>query len=214
MSTDADLTDAVPTAMPVLSRGKHRNPARGACFMEYTSLLAGEPFSDAPRCVDGVLAAVLRGANDQLPDADRPQLVPLIGRAIGLAIEPPPPGSWWRGPAAARRRHREESARYQRQVSRLRHEVCRRFLAAVGTSPYPVAHVWSGWEEELHFVFWDQMSEPTPARSREEYLGRLVERLGLLHDCYAQALDDLGLRRSGEPQEATGRSLSRPAARS
>jgi hypothetical protein len=213
MAVDPELDITLPAAMPVLSRGKHRSPSRGACFMEYTSLLAGEPFSDAPRCVDGVLAAVLRGANDQLANADRPQLVPLIGRAIGLAIEPPPPGSWWRGPATARRRHRKEVARYQREVAQLRHEVSRRFLAAVGTSPYPLAHVWSGWEEELHFVFWDQMSEPAPAGSREEYIGRLVERLALLHDCYAQALDELGLRRSGELPEVSARSLSRAAGR-
>ena len=37
--TQPDL--APPTSMPVLSRGKHSNPARGACFMEYTSVLAG-----------------------------------------------------------------------------------------------------------------------------------------------------------------------------
>jgi len=206
-----DLT--VPAAMPVLSRGKHRTPARGACFMEYTSLLAGEPFSDAPRCVDGVLAAVLRGANDQLSDADRPRLVPLIGRAIGLAVEPPPPGSSWRGSAADRRRHREEVARYQRQVSRLRHDVCRRFLDAVGASPYPVTQVWAGWEEELHFVFWDRMPEPTPPRNREEYVGRLVERLGVLHDCYAAALDELGLRSTAQSPEVTAPATGGPAAR-
>src|SRR5689334_25425534 len=78
----------VPDGMPVLSRGKHRNPARGACFMEYTALLAGEPFSDAPRSVDAELAAVLRHANDTLSDADRPRLLPQLGRAIGLAVRP------------------------------------------------------------------------------------------------------------------------------
>ena len=52
--------------LPVLSRGKHRHPSRGACFMEYTALLAGEPFSDRPECVDPTLAAILRSANDSL----------------------------------------------------------------------------------------------------------------------------------------------------
>src|SRR6185312_15571754 len=80
----------VPAGLPLLSRGKHRNPSRGACFMEFTSLLAGVPFSDDPCCVDGELASVLRGANDKLSDADRPRLLPLLGRAIGLAVEPPP----------------------------------------------------------------------------------------------------------------------------
>src|SRR3712207_1029144 len=54
----------LPDAMPVLRRGRHKNQSRGACFMEYTALLAGEPFTDEPLCVDGELAAVLRGAND------------------------------------------------------------------------------------------------------------------------------------------------------
>ncbi len=40
--------------------GRHRGPARGACFLEYTALLAGEPFSDHPAFVDGELSAVLR----------------------------------------------------------------------------------------------------------------------------------------------------------
>src|SRR3954453_4127352 len=83
---------AVPDAMPVLSRGKHKNPSRGACFMEYTALLAGEPFTDAPRCVDRELAAVLRHANDPLPDAARPRLPPLLGRSMGVAGRPPAAG--------------------------------------------------------------------------------------------------------------------------
>ena len=62
----------LPDAMPVLRRGRHKNQSRGACFMEYTALLAGEPFTNEPLCVDGELAAVLRGANDILSDVDRP----------------------------------------------------------------------------------------------------------------------------------------------
>src|SRR4051795_3253884 len=85
----------IPELMPVLSRGKHKNPSKGACFLEYTSVLAGEPFSDSPGCVDRELAAVLRHANDLLGDADRPRLVPLLGRAVGLVPRPrapPAPG--------------------------------------------------------------------------------------------------------------------------
>src|ERR1700712_1619953 len=87
----------VPDGLPVLSRGKHRNPTRGACFMEYTALLAGEPFSDAPTCVDRELAAVLRHANDKLSDDARPRLLPLLGRSVGLVVRAPyrmagPPG--------------------------------------------------------------------------------------------------------------------------
>lgn len=66
-----------PTALPILSRGKHRRPRHGACLMEYTSVLAGERFSDSPRCTDPVLAAVARCVNDYSSDAARQRLAPL-----------------------------------------------------------------------------------------------------------------------------------------
>ena len=47
-----------PALLPVLSRGKHRNPRKGACFMEFASLLAGERWSDHPACTHPLLAAV------------------------------------------------------------------------------------------------------------------------------------------------------------
>ena len=50
-------------AVPVLSRGKHRNPRKGACFMEFASYLAGEPWSDHPACTHPLLAG--RGARRQ-----------------------------------------------------------------------------------------------------------------------------------------------------
>ena len=45
----------VPDVMPHLSAGRHRNPRRGACFMEFASYLAGERWSDHPACTDRVL---------------------------------------------------------------------------------------------------------------------------------------------------------------
>ena len=45
-----------PDGMPQLSRGKHRSPKTGACFMEFASFLAGEPWSDSPQCTDPMLA--------------------------------------------------------------------------------------------------------------------------------------------------------------
>src|SRR3954462_2394306 len=90
---------AFPDVLPVLSRGKHKRPEKGACFLEYTSLLAGEPFSDSPACVDRELAAVLRHANDLLADADRPRLVPLLGGGRGRVARPPGATDGW-APAA------------------------------------------------------------------------------------------------------------------
>ncbi len=37
-----------PQSLPVLSRGKHRGPRRGACFMEFAAFLVGERWSDHP----------------------------------------------------------------------------------------------------------------------------------------------------------------------
>jgi hypothetical protein len=60
--------------MPVLTRGKHRRPRDGACLMEYVSVLAGGPFTDAPRCTDETLAAVARAVNDYSGDTNRQRL--------------------------------------------------------------------------------------------------------------------------------------------
>jgi len=70
--------------MPQLSRGRHRSPKTGACFMEFASYLAGEPWSDAPQCTDPMLAHLARSVNDQLSDARRGELAPDIPRVVGL----------------------------------------------------------------------------------------------------------------------------------
>jgi len=73
--------------MPMLSRGKHRNPRKGACFMELASFLAGERWSDHPSCTHPLLAAVARDVNDHTSDAGRHRLASLIPSVIGLTSE-------------------------------------------------------------------------------------------------------------------------------
>lgn len=73
-----------PDGMPVLSRGKHRSPRTGACFMEFASYLAGEPWSDSPQCTDPMLAHLARAVNDQLSDVRRAGIATEIPRVIGL----------------------------------------------------------------------------------------------------------------------------------
>ena len=68
----------------MLSRGKHRGPRQGACFMELASYLAGERWSDHPACTHPLLAAVARGVNDYTSDAGRGRLAGLIPSVIGL----------------------------------------------------------------------------------------------------------------------------------
>jgi hypothetical protein len=79
----------IPDVLPVLSRGKHRNPKRGACFMEMASYLAGEKWSDHPSCTHPLLADVARNVNDRTTDAGRPRLAPMIPVVIGLTTDDP-----------------------------------------------------------------------------------------------------------------------------
>jgi hypothetical protein len=74
----------LPAGVPTLSRGKHRNPRKGACFMEFASYLAGEPWSDHPHCTHPLLAETARLVNDYTSDAGRAELAPLIPSVIGL----------------------------------------------------------------------------------------------------------------------------------
>jgi hypothetical protein len=80
--------------MPVLSRGKHRSPKKGACFMELASFLAGEAWSDHPGCTHPLLASMARDVNDHVDDFARSRLVPLIPEVIGLNGEDPRVDAW------------------------------------------------------------------------------------------------------------------------
>lgn len=79
----------VPELVPQLSRGKHRNPRKGACFMEMASYLAGERWSDSPSCTHPLLAALARLVNDHTSDEARDELVVLVPSVIGLTGDDP-----------------------------------------------------------------------------------------------------------------------------
>jgi hypothetical protein len=81
--------DRLPALLPTLSRGKHRSPRKGACFMEFASLLAGERWSDHPACTHPLLATVARQVNDLTSDAGRTRLAELIPSVIGLTGKDP-----------------------------------------------------------------------------------------------------------------------------
>lgn len=57
--------------------------------MEYASWLAGEPWSDQPRCTHPLLAGVARMVNDHTSDATRSRLVALVPSVIGLHDDDP-----------------------------------------------------------------------------------------------------------------------------
>jgi len=77
-------TSTLPDGLPILSRGRHRNPKRGACFMELASVLAGERWSDHPSCTHPLLAQLARQVNDAISDDGRRLLPPLIPSVVGL----------------------------------------------------------------------------------------------------------------------------------
>lgn len=79
----------IPDGVPVLSKGRHRNPRRGGCFMEVASYLAGERWSDHPQCTHPVLAAAARSVNDLTSNDERHRLAPLIPLVVGTN-EPDP----------------------------------------------------------------------------------------------------------------------------
>jgi hypothetical protein len=83
-----------PDVVPILSRGKHRNPRKGACFMELASFLAGEKWSDHPSCTHPLLAALARDINDHVSDASRTWLAPLVPDVIALNGEDPRADAW------------------------------------------------------------------------------------------------------------------------
>src|SRR6187551_568724 len=83
MEEVAMKSSSVPDGVPVLSRGRHRSPRRGACFMEFASFLAGERWSDHPRCTHPLLAQLARQVNDLMRDTGRQTLVPLIPSVVG-----------------------------------------------------------------------------------------------------------------------------------
>jgi len=79
----------VPDGVPMLSPGRHRNPRRGACFMEMASFLAGERWSDRPTCTHPVLAELARWVNDMVDDTHRQRLVTMVPEVVGLNPDDP-----------------------------------------------------------------------------------------------------------------------------
>ena len=76
-------SSSLPDGIPVLSRGGHRSPRRGACFMEFASVLAGERWSDHPTCTHPLLGQLARQVNDHISDDGRQALTPLVPSVVG-----------------------------------------------------------------------------------------------------------------------------------
>ena len=69
----------------MLYAGGHDANEQRMCVMEAVAFVAGEPWSDHPKCASKVIGDFLRSWNDAMNDDDRQQLVPLIPRLVGTA---------------------------------------------------------------------------------------------------------------------------------
>lgn len=83
--TDQARSSGVPDQLFFLDRGRHMPNVKRACAMEAASWLAGEPWTDHPRTVHPVIASVARMTNDQIDDADRQALWPLVLASLDTA---------------------------------------------------------------------------------------------------------------------------------
>jgi hypothetical protein len=70
-----------------LSDGQIAANGDAACLLEAVAYVAGEKWTDEPRCVSPVLGVFGRNLNDVLPDDRRQELVPLIPKLIGTRDE-------------------------------------------------------------------------------------------------------------------------------
>lgn len=175
------MTINIPDGLPVLSSGAHPSPEYGACFMEFTALLAGQPFNDHPHCVDLHLGRVMQMINDRLNEQDRIKLVPLLGRAIGLVA----PG--WAGEGA------HDYLLTQRALTTVASGIYAQKMGLIGR-PDSVVEVFTRAED--HFTRGTSISCDCPGCGGGRLLGRLLNfRLDAavkVHEAYEEAMKQLG----------------------
>jgi len=75
----------IPDRLPMLSASAQAFGTGRASVMQAAGWLASEEWSDAPRCVHPVVAAVARDVGALVSDATRERLWPLVLRSVGTA---------------------------------------------------------------------------------------------------------------------------------
>lgn len=79
----SEIIESRLSEITTLAHGAHDSIEDGACAMEAVAYIAGEPWSDHPRCACPVIGAFIRSWNDGLKDDERHILLPLIPRLVG-----------------------------------------------------------------------------------------------------------------------------------
>jgi hypothetical protein len=82
------MASDIPPGALRLTRGRHRS-SDGACLMEATAVLTGQPFSDHPAGVHPLIAAVARIINDAVSDPARQRLLRYAANLAGTATSDP-----------------------------------------------------------------------------------------------------------------------------
>lgn len=72
--------------IPVLSDGPHHSPEDGACVMEMVSFMAGEEWSDTPKCADRMISMIAQSVNDFVEDHNRHLILKDFDRLFGTAL--------------------------------------------------------------------------------------------------------------------------------
>lgn len=70
----------------ILYQGNHY-PGNEMCIMEAVAFIAGEEWSDRPKCASPVITELAQGLNDNFSDKNRSLLIPYILRIIGTASD-------------------------------------------------------------------------------------------------------------------------------
>ena len=77
----ADMADVY--ASPVLRRGYHVHPRKGACLVEFAGTLPGGPWTDHPPGIHPMLGALARAVNDATTGEARLALLPWAAWLVG-----------------------------------------------------------------------------------------------------------------------------------
>jgi hypothetical protein len=83
MSSGAALRSEVTYQTARLGPGRHTGPGPVVCAMELASMLAGERFSDHPRSVCPIIAALIRTYNDVIGKSRRRDLYRYASDCVG-----------------------------------------------------------------------------------------------------------------------------------
>jgi hypothetical protein len=134
--------------------------------------------------------------------ADRSRLLPLLGRAIGLAV---PEQAATRPRRRFRRPVQDDDARAVADRARAVGRPALHDRSGSPGVPGRLAELRSGRDVDR---FWPLMSEPCPVRTSAAYVDRLSSRLVLLHQRYEQAMDELALPRTVPAGQTSSEVLS------